>query len=72
MKVGTVHFGGPVHFGAWGRNGRVLQTGLHATVLGDEIVIEPVTSKGDVSNAVSLRIPLKNRKEVIELLKSLD
>lgn len=72
MKVGSVLFGDLVHFGAWGRNGRIQQSGLHATLMGDDIVIEPVTSKGQVSTACSIRIPLNKRDEVIALLKSLD
>ncbi|WP_298962337.1 hypothetical protein [uncultured Methylobacterium sp.] len=71
MSAGAVTFKGKTEFGAWGRNGRIQQSGLFATVLGDDIVIEPITSRGIVSTAASIRIPLTDRDAVIDLLKSL-
>jgi hypothetical protein len=72
MKTGKVIYDALVYYGAWGRHGRVRQSGLYADVLGDEILLKAVTSKGEVSDAVVLRVPLAHKNEVIELLKSLD
>ncbi|TXM69654.1 hypothetical protein [Methylobacterium sp. WL120] len=71
MRNGSVRFTGEVEFGAWGRHGRILQSGLYATILGDNIVLEPITSKGAVSTAASIRIPLADRAAVIKLLRDL-
>jgi hypothetical protein len=72
VKDGKIIYDALVYYGAWGRHGRVLQSGLYAEVLGDEILLKAVTSKGEISDAVVLRIPLAHKDEAIELLKSLD
>lgn len=71
MKDGTVVYDALVSYGAWGRHGRVLQSGLYAEVSGDEILLKVLTSKGEISDAVMLRIPLAHKDEVLGLLKSL-
>lgn len=71
MTSGDVQYQAPAEFGAWGRNGMIRQHGLSAVVLGPDIVLEPITSRGVVSTAASLRIPLADRDAVVELLKSL-
>jgi hypothetical protein len=72
VKAGKVLYDALVNFGAWGRHGRILQSGLYAEVAGDEILLMPVTSKGEISNAAILRIHLSKRDELVELLKSLN
>lgn len=69
--MNVIKYVGKVAYGAWGRHGRILQSGLAATLVEGEIVLEPVTSKGMVSTAASLRIPIQDRDAVVKALQSL-
>jgi hypothetical protein len=65
-----VHFGGACQFGGWGRNGYMQVHGIHAARYGDEIELNPITSKG-LSNAAHFPIPVAKIPEVIEMLRRL-
>jgi hypothetical protein len=71
VKILSVLYQGVVTFGAWGRHGRILQSGLQVSVVGDDILLKPITSKGAVSDACIIRIPLVDRETVVKALKGL-
>lgn len=51
-----------------GRNGLFKQSGISvATVIGNRVMLEPITSKGDIGRA-SLEIPNENVVDVIKAL----
>jgi hypothetical protein len=67
----SVIFQGAVTFGSWGRHGRIQQSGLHVSVVEDDILIKPITSKGGISDAAIIRLPMSDRIAVIRALKAL-
>jgi hypothetical protein len=67
----SVIFRGAVSYGAWGRHGRILTSGLDVSVADNEINLRPITSKGVVSNACVIRIPMVDRDAVVKALKAL-
>lgn len=71
MRTGEVKFAAEAGFGAWGRNGRIRQFGLSAHVLDGQIILEPVTSRGQASGSAQMRVPVAEVQSVIEMLKSL-
>lgn len=71
MRFLSVIFKGAVTYGAWGRHGQILQSGLQVSVVGDDVLIKPITSKGGVSDAAIIRFPMSDRIAVIKALKAL-
>jgi hypothetical protein len=56
---------------AYGRNGNITQTGIDINPIGEYINIWPINSRGQVSNAALIQVPMENLDELIAKLQEI-
>ena len=57
---------------AFGRNGNIIQSGIDVNPIGDDYVnIWPINSKGQISNAALIQVPVENLDELIAKLQEI-